>query len=163
MLDLGYGLFFPLLRSFLSPNQTMSVLVTISLIMANIGMYKLLRKLDFNKILSFIIGAAYGYTTFLMPRGGHLSYWCLFVFPWFYYFLIVFFTSKNNYIKILSIVGSSVIFVLTLWLNFYYFVILLISTFLLLTYFFIFNTKTFINNLKNIGNIYLKAFLSFYF
>ena len=55
MLDLGYGLFFPLLRPFLSPNQIMSVLVTVSLIMANIGMYMLLRKLDFNKILSFII------------------------------------------------------------------------------------------------------------
>ncbi|KKP27084.1 MAG: hypothetical protein UR15_C0039G0002 [Parcubacteria group bacterium GW2011_GWA2_31_28] len=75
MLDLGNGLFFPLLRPFLSTHQTMFTLVTVSLIIANIGMYLLLRKLNFNKVLSFIIGAAYGYMTFLMPRGGHLSYW----------------------------------------------------------------------------------------
>ncbi len=159
MLDLGYGLFFPLLRPFLSPNQTMSVLVTVSLIMANIGMYLLFRKLDFNKILSFIIGAAYGYTTFLMPRGGHLSYWCLFVFPWFYYFILNFFKNKKNYIKILSIAGSSLMFVFTLWLNFYYFIILLISIFSLLTYFLVFNSEIFLNYLKRYWQfVLLKGF-----
>lgn len=148
LLDLGYGLFFPIFRPFLSPHQTLYVLVTISLIIANIGMYLLLRKLNFSKILSFVIGAAYGYMTFLMPRGGHLSYWCLFVFPWFYYFLTVFFTNKKTHIKFLSIVGSSIIFVLTLWLNFYYFIILLISIFSLLTYFLVFNSKIFFSYLK---------------
>ena len=60
MLDLGNGLFFPLLRPFLSTHQTIYTLVTVSLIIANIGMYLLLRKLSFNKAISFIVGAAYG-------------------------------------------------------------------------------------------------------
>ena len=162
MLDLGNGLFFPLLRPFLSPHQTLSVLVTVSLIMASIGMYLLLRKLRFSRMLSFIIGAAYGYMTFLMPRAGHLSYWCYFVFPWFYYFVINFFLVKNNKEKFFNIIGSSIIFVLTLWLNFYYFVILLISIFSLFLYYLLFNKEIFLKKLKeNILFLLLKGIIIF--
>jgi len=148
LVDAGYGLFFPLFRPFLSAHQTMSILIALSLLMANIGMYLLLRELNFSKILSFIIGAAYGYMTFLMPRGGHLSYWCHFVFPWFYYFVISFFLAKDNKKKILNVISSSIFFVLTLWLNFYYFVMLLISLFSLLSFYFIFHNELFIKKLK---------------
>ncbi|MBI5122983.1 hypothetical protein HZA75_03945 [Candidatus Roizmanbacteria bacterium] len=162
MLDLGYGLFFPLLRPFLSPHQTISILVTVSLIVANIGMYMLLRKLNFSKIISFIIGAAYGYMTFLMPRGGHLSYWSIFLFPWFYFFITSFFIGKNNKNKILLIIGSSIIFVLTLWLNFYYFVILLISIFSLFLYYLLFNKEFFLKKLKeNMLFLLLKGVIIF--
>lgn len=150
LLDLGYGLFFPLLKPFLSTNQTVSVLVVIFLFLANIGMYLLLRKLNFNKVLSFIIGAAYGYMTFLMPRAGHLSYWCHFVFPWFYYCFISLLTNKNNFKKVLSSVGISLFFVLTLWSNFYYFVILLISIFSFIIYFLLLKTKIFFNQIKKL-------------
>ena len=148
LVDAGYGLFFPLFRPFLSAHQTMSILIALSLLMANIGMYLLLRELNFSKILSFIIGAAYGYMTFLMPRGGHLSYWYHFVFPWFYYFVISFFLAKDNKNKILNVISSSIFFVLTLWLNFYYFVMLLISLFSLLSFYFIFHNELFIKKLK---------------
>ncbi|EKE14764.1 MAG: hypothetical protein ACD_12C00312G0021 [uncultured bacterium] len=148
LVDAGYGLFFPLLRPFLSAHQTMSILITLSLLLANIGMYLLLRKLDINKIIAFIIGAAFGSMTFLMVRGGHLNYWCHFVFPWFYYFAVQIFQTEKKQTKILSTVGMSVFFVLALWLNFYYFVILLISIFSLLTFYFIFHNKLFIKKLK---------------
>lgn len=149
LLDLGYGLFFPLFRPYLSANQTLSILVTISLIAANIGMYLLLRKLNLSKILSFVVGAAYGYMTFLMPRAGHLSYWSIFLFPWFYYFLIdVLITQKNKFRSFLSSLGISLFFVLALWINFYYFVILLISIFSFCVYFLIFKTKFFFEQLK---------------
>lgn len=148
LLDAGYGLIFPLFRPFLSTHQTMSIIITLSLILASVGMCLLLRKLNINKIISFIIGAAFGYMTFLMVRGGHLNYWCQFVFPWFYYFAIYFFITKNKTKKILSIVGLSVFFVITLWLNFYYFIILLISIFSLLVFYFIFRNKLFIKKLK---------------
>ncbi|MFA6532560.1 MAG: hypothetical protein WCT22_01005 [Patescibacteria group bacterium] len=162
MLDLGYGLFFPLLRPFLSTNQTLSILVTVSLIAANIGMYLLLRKLNFSKILSFIIGAAYGYMTFLMPRAGHLSYWCLFVFPWFFYFIINFFLVKSNKSKIFSLIGSSIFFALTLWLNFYYFVILLVSIISLIVFYFLVDIKLFFKKIKeNIHFLFLEGIIIF--
>lgn len=148
LIDAGYGLIFPILRPFLSTHQSLSILIALALIMANIGMYLLLRKLNFSRTLSFIIGAAYGYMTFLMPRGGHLNYWCQFVFPWFYYFIIFFLTTTKKYLKILAIAGSSLMFVLTLWLNFYYFVMLLISIFSLILFYIIFDFKLLINKIR---------------
>lgn len=164
LVDAGNGLFFPLFKPFLSTHQTMSIIIALSLLLANIGMYFLLRKLNISKVIAFIIGAAFGYMTFLMPRGGHLTYWSHFVFPWFYFFVINFFTSKNNLRKILNIVGSSFLFVLTLWLNFYYFVMLLISIFSLLIYLFIFERKLFFQQLlKTWKYLLLKAILIFVF
>lgn len=150
LFDSGYGLFFPLFRPFLSTHQTMSILIALSLIMANVGMYLLLRKLDFDKLFSFIIGAAFGYMTFLMPRGGHLSYWCHFIFPWFYYCFISLLISKNNLKKALFSLGTAVFFVFTLWLNMYYFVVLLISIFSLISYFLILRHKIFFKQIKNL-------------
>lgn len=149
LFDSGYGLFFPLLRTFLSTHQAVSILIALSLIIANIGMYLLLRRLNFSKLLSFIIGAAFGYTTFLMPRAGHLTYWSHFVFPWFYYCCISLLTNKNNIKKVLFSFGVSVFFVLTLFLNMYYFIILLISIFSLVGYFLLFNNKIFFRHTKN--------------
>jgi hypothetical protein len=137
LVDSGNGLFFTTLRPFFSAHQSLSIIIALSLLMANIGMYLLLRKLNINKYIAFIIGAAFGYMTFLMPRMGHLSYWCHFVFPWFYYFIVSFFLTSDNKKKILNIIGFSTFFVLTLWLNFYYFVMILISLFSLLSFYFI--------------------------
>lgn len=148
LVDAGNGLFFPLFKFFLSTHQTLSMIIVLSLLLANIGMYLLLRKLNISRIVSFIIGAAFGYMTFLMPRQGHLNYWSHFLFPWFYYFILVFLSNKRNKIKIFAIIGSSIIFVLTLWINFYYSMMLLISIFSLLSYFFLFERKLFINQLK---------------
>lgn len=160
LLDLGYGLFFPLLRPFLSIHQTVSVMVVTFVLLANFGMYIFLRKLNLNKILSFIIGAAFGSMTFLMPRDGHLSYWCHFIFPWFYYCVLVFFLNKKFYTKLLAILASSLLFTLILWMNFYYFIMLLISIFFLLLYFLIFKTKLFFDNLKRYWRwILLQSFL----
>lgn len=155
LVDAGYGLFFTLFRPFLSTHQTMSILIALSLFMANIGMYLLLRKLRFSIIISFIIGAAYGYMTFLMPRGGHLSYWCHFMFPWFYYCLISLLTNKNKFKKVFSSVGVASFFVLTLWLNFYYFVTLLISVFSLIGYFLILKSKIFFQQIKKLWKYFI--------
>ena len=148
LVDAGNGLFYPLFKAYLSTHQSLSIVVALSLLAANVGMYLLLRKLNINKVLSFIIGAAFGYMTFLLPRGGHLSYWCHFVFPWFYLFVTRFFTTKNIKERLLNILGSSIFFVLALWLNFYYFVMLLISIFSLIVYFLVFERKTFFLELK---------------
>jgi len=162
LIDAGYGLIFPILRPFLSTHQSLSILIALALIMANIGMYLLLRKLNFSRTLSFIIGAAYGYMTFLMPRGGHLNYWCQFVFPWFYYFIIFFLTTPKKYLKILAIAGSSLMFVLTLWLNFYYFIMLLISIFSFIFFYIIFDFRLFINKIRdNFAYILLKVIFIF--
>lgn len=163
LVDAGNGLFFPFFKFFLSTHQTISMIIALSLLLANIGMYLLLRKLNINKVISFIIGAAFGYMTFLMPRQGHLNYWSHFLFPWFYYFMLIFLSNKKNLIKISAIIGSSIIFVLALWINFYYFVMLLISIFSLLTYFFLFERKTFIDKIKKYWKFLLFKVLVIFF
>lgn len=137
--DAGNGLFFLLLRPFLSIHQSMSVVVAFSLFFANIGMYLLLRRLRFNRAISFFVGLAYGYMTFLLPRGGHLNYWVIYVFPWFYYCALVLFTSKFTHEKWMASIGTAFFFVLTLWVNFYYFIMLLVSVLSFFLYFLIFN------------------------
>jgi len=148
LVDAGSGFYFTILRPFLSTYQSMAILVALSLIFANIGMYLLLRKLGFEKILSFILGAAYGYMTFLMPRGGHLSYWWIYLFPWFYYFILKFLKENKVNIRVLSTIGASVFFVMTLWSNAYYFIILLISIASILVYFFISKRETLFEQVK---------------
>lgn len=128
--DAGNGLFYLFLRPFFSIHQSMAVTVALANLIACIGMYLLLRKLGFSRLLSTILGLAYGYTTFIMPRNGHLNYWnTIYLFPWFYYFVLSLIRSSNALSKILYSFGIAIFFVLTLWLNFYYFIILLISIF----------------------------------
>ena len=148
--DAANGFFFLFLRPFFSVHQSMSIIVAFSLLFANIGMYLLLRTLKFDKLTSFFIGLSYGYMTFLMPRGGHLNYWCIYLFPWFYYCSINLLTNKSEFKKIIFSIGVALFFVLTLWLNFYYFVILLISIFSFAGYFLILKTKIFFIKIKNL-------------
>lgn len=148
LVDAGSGFYFTILRPFLSTYQSIAILVTLSLIFANIGMYLLLRKLGFEKILSFILGAAYGYMTFLMPRGGHLSYWWTYLFPWFYYFILKFLKENKVKVRVLSTIGASVCFVMTLWSNAYYFIMLLISITSILAYFFVSKRETLFEQIK---------------
>jgi len=146
--DAANGFYFLFLRPFFSINQSMSIIVVLSLLSANLGMYLLLRSLKFEKITSFFVGLAYGYMTFLMPRGGHLNYWCIYLFPWFYYCVISLSQSNKIFIKVFSSIGIALFFVLTLWLNFYYFIILLISIFCFICYYVIFKTRLFVEQIK---------------
>src|SRR3990167_1951404 len=66
--DAGSGFFFIFLRPFLSIHQAFYVTIALGLFAANIGMYLLLRKLNFSKLIAFILGLSYGYTTYLMVR-----------------------------------------------------------------------------------------------
>lgn len=148
LVDAGNGIFFVILRPFLSTHQAFSALIIIYLFLANIGMYLILRILRFDRRISFIIGAAFGYMTFLMPRGGHLNYWCHYLFPWFYLCVITLFTSKKKSAKTITTIGAAIFFILILYSNFYYFIILLISIGAFLLYFFIVRRELFIKKLK---------------
>lgn len=141
LVDAGNAFYYIFLRPFFSLHQSMSIVMIISLLLANFGMYLLLRRLNISKLLAFIIGAAYGYMTFLMPRGGHLSYWCHYLFPWFYYCLISLILDKKKNVKILSSIGVAFFFVMMLWSNFYYFIILLLSIVSFFLYFLIKDRK----------------------
>lgn len=160
LVDAGNAIYFILLRPFFSIHQTMSAVIILSLLLANLGMYLLLRKLKINQFIAFIIGAAYGYTTFLMPRGGHLSYWCHYLFPWFYYCSINLVINKDKRIKIASSVGVAFFFVMTLWSNFYYFIILLLSIFSFILYFLIEERKIILNKIKEVWHFLLFTFFS---
>ncbi len=78
--DSGSGFFFIFLRPFLTTNQSFYVTIALGLLAANIGMYLLMRKLKFNRLVSFLIGLSFGYTTFLMPRVGHITYFNIYLF-----------------------------------------------------------------------------------
>jgi len=159
LVDAGYGFFFVIFRQFFTVHQSLSIIIALSLLAANLGMYLLLRKIDIDKYTSFIIGAAYGYMTFLMPRGGHLSYWCHFVFPWYYYFIICFLKEKKHFNKVLTVFGSSVFFAFALWLNFYYFVMLLISIASFLFFYWVTDSKKLFQTIRNsLKYIFLKMF-----
>lgn len=157
--DAANGFYFLFLRPFFSVHQSMSIIATFSLLLANIGMYFLLRSLKFGKLTSFFIGLAYGYMTFLFPRGGHLNYWCIYLFPWFYFCLISLLQANKRIAKIIFSIGISLFFVLTLWLNFYYFVMLLISIFCLFVYYVIFKTKLFFEQIKKLCSYGILVFL----
>lgn len=157
--DATNGFYFLFLRPFFSIHQSMSIIAATSLFFANIGMYLLLRSLKFNKVISFFIGLAYGYMTFLMPRGGHLNYWCIYLFPWFYFFVINLLQSDRKITKIFLTIGVSFFFVLTLWLNFYYFIILLISITCLFSYFAIYKTRLLFNQINKNWHYGFFAFL----
>lgn len=139
--DAGNGIFFLFLRTFFSTHQSMAVVITMSQLFASLGMYLLLGRLKIERLIAFIIGLTFGYTTFIMPRAGHLNYWCFFVFAWFYYCMIVFFQAQTKRSKIISSLGVAFFFVLTLWLNFYYFVILFTSLASFGAYFLVFKRR----------------------
>ncbi|MEK7633234.1 MAG: hypothetical protein AAB437_00125 [Patescibacteria group bacterium] len=157
--DAANGFYFLFLRPFFSAHQSMSIIVALSLLFANIGMYLLLRTLKFDKLIAFFIGLSYGYMTFLFPRGGHLNYWCIYLFPWFYYCLANLLQSDKKFVRILSSFGASLFFVLTLWLNFYYFVMLLISLFCLFLYYLSFKRQLFYEQIKKLWPYGILTFL----
>lgn len=150
--DAGNGLFYLFLRPFLSTHQSMAMIATLSNLSASLGMYLLLRKLNLHQLVSVVLGLAYGYTTFIMPRGGHLNYWTtIYLFPWFYYFVLSLIKAHKTFSRVLFSLGAAVFFVLTLWLNFYYFIILLISILNLGLYLVIFRCKSFWQSVQKIG------------
>jgi len=125
--DSGNGFLFLFLRSFLSPHQSLSVIVAFGLLLASLGMYVLLRKLKIKRMTSFVIGSMFAYMTFLMPRLGHLNYMAIYVFPWMYYFLISLLQKNSIKQKIIYSVFVGFLFVVTLYANAYYFIMLCIS------------------------------------
>lgn len=147
--DIGLGFHFLYLRPFLSPHQALSLLVTLNFFLANICMYALLRKLGLRRLVSFLIGLAYGYMTFMTVRLGHLTYSFYYLFPLFYWSYLNFFTAKNSKDKIIFTVTTSLILVFTMWQHMYYFIMLLISIATLGLYHLISNTKKTINVVRD--------------
>lgn len=126
--DGGFSFYYVFLRPFLSSHQTLMIIMALNLLLANIGMYALLRKMNFSKLISFFIGLCYGFMTFLTPRlGAHPGYSAIGLFPLFYLCLLTFFKAKNRPERIISCLGVAFFFVMMFWQNVYYFIILLIS------------------------------------
>lgn len=121
--DSGNGFFFLLLRPWLSIHQSLSVIVVVSVVMACLGMYLLLKQLGVKRGLAFLLGAAFGFTTVLQPRMGHLTYMAIYVFPWFFYAVL---RAKP--------VMAAIILALALYHNLYYFVILGLMSVWMLVY-----------------------------
>ena len=96
--DAGNGLFYPLFRPFFSSYQSFMLIFALGQILANIGMYLLLCKLNIRKSISFIIALAYGYMTFLGPREGHMNYWAIYVFPWLYVSILQLISAEKHFL-----------------------------------------------------------------
>jgi len=147
--DSGVAFFFVFLRPFLSTHQSLYVMTAISLLLANIGMYLLLRILGVNKLISFLIGFAFGYMTFIHPRLGHITYFFFYPFSWFYLSILTIYKFKNTYIKIFASIIAGLLLTLTLYLNLYFFVSLLLSIGFFLAYFVIFERRLLLKIVKS--------------
>lgn len=149
--DAGFAFNLIPFRPFLSPHQSLSIIVVTNLLLANVGMFLLLRKMRFSLLISTLIALAYGNMTFLTVRLGHPGYSVIYLFPWFYYFCFQFIGSKNNFNKLILSFFIPFTFLLTLWQNMYYFIILLISCILFALYFLFYKRKILLNFIqKNI-------------
>lgn len=150
MSDPGQAFYFLLLRPFFTAQKSLLITVVTGILLANIGMYLLLRLLGFNKMIAFLLGFSYGYTTFLLPRIGHPGFiLSIFLFPWFYYFLIGFLKENRLIKKIFLLFGSCFVFAITLGQNLYYFIVLILSLLFLGMYFFITQRKFFFKSIIN--------------
>jgi hypothetical protein len=146
--DAGNGFFFLFLRPFFSVHQSMVLLVLFQIILANLGMFLLLRTFGISNAISFLIGLTYGYMTFLMLRLGHLTYFSIYVFPWFYYcFFQIVKDDNKTWQKLIFSLATSLVFTLALYHNLYYFIMLCLASFLLLIYGLIFQRKIIISAL----------------
>ncbi len=141
--DAANGFFYIPLRLFFSSYQSFVIIIALSQLFANVGMYLLLRKLKFDKILSCIISLAFTYMTFLAPREGHLSYWFIYMFPWFYLCVLHLISEKKQTYRYIAAIGTALFFALTLWINFYYFIMLCISIAIFFFYFLFLQPKMF--------------------
>ncbi len=147
--DSGVAFFFVFLRPFLSIHQSLYVMTAISLFLANVGMFLLLRILGINKLIAFLIGFAFGYMTFIHPRLGHITYFFFYPFPWFYLSLLTIYKFKNTYIKIFASIIAGLLLTLTLYLNLYFFVSLLLSIAFFLAYFIFFERSFLLKTVKS--------------
>ncbi len=139
--DIGFAFHFLYLRPFLSPHQSLSLLIILNFFLANICMYALLRKIGLRKIVSFLIGLAFGYITFMTVRLGHLTYSMYYVFPLFLLSCLYFITAKDVRHKLVFTLSTSLIFIFILWSHIYYFIFLLISAVTLCIYYLLFYPK----------------------
>lgn len=150
--DIGFAFHFLYLRPFLSPHQSLSLLVIINFFLANICMYALLRKLGISKLVAFLIGLAFGYMTFMTVRLGHLTYSLYYLFPLFFLFLLHFFSAKNGKWKIIYTLSTAFLFVATFLQHIYYFIMLILALMALGLYYLISNPQqSFKIVRKNIG------------
>lgn len=129
--DSGNALYFIALRPWLSTHQAMSITVALSIYAASVGMYLLLRKLKIGVGIAGILGLAFAYTTFLLPRMGHLTYMSIYVFPWFYLSALTMTGRGKLGKRVLGALGTAFFLAMALYHNLYYFVTLLLSAGLL--------------------------------
>jgi len=154
--DVGFAFHFLYLRPFLSPHQALSFLVILNMFLANIFMYALIRKLNIDKLTSFLIGLAFGFITFMSNRMGHLTYSLYYIFPLFYLSYLYFINARSNKSKIIFTLTTSAIFVFAMWQHMYYFIMLLISITSFGLYFLVTKRQKTFNLIKeNLGYIFL--------
>lgn len=130
------GIYFLLLRPFLSIHQSLMFIVVAGIFAANFTMYLLLRLLKIEKRTAFLFGLVYGFTPFLSLRvGGHPSYTAFYVFP-LLALLFLFLTQKKNplfKVGISILLGISL--VITVLTNLYFAVMVAVMLFLLVLFY----------------------------
>lgn len=131
------GFYFLFLRPFLSPHQSLMLIVVLGIYFSNFLMFLLLKELGMKKETAFLFGLVYGFTPFISYRvGGHQPYTALYVFP-----LIVLLTLRlirsNKRDKFINALVLGFSLALTVLTNLYFSVMiaLLTGVFLTLAYF----------------------------
>ena len=123
--DVGLAFLVAPWRGFLSIHQALMLVVVGGMIMGGWGMYLLLREMGIGKMNAFLMGLAFENNTFLLPRMGHVGYLATFwVFPWFFWLWQKFLRCQKPMVKVTIVIAGALLYLLSLWLNFYYFIIL---------------------------------------
>lgn len=132
------GVYFLILRPFLSVHQSLIFIVVTGIFAANFFMYLLLRLMKIEKKTTFLFGLAYGFTPFMSLRvGGHPSYTAIYLFPLLALLFLHLLERKKIIDKFATSFILGIVLVITLLTNLYYtLMIIFLILFLTIYYFF---------------------------
>lgn len=132
-----HGIYFLILRPFLSVHQSLMFISLVGIFAANVFMYLLLRFLKIEKKIAFLFALVFGFTPFISLRvGGHQSYTAIYVFPLVGLVFLNLITRKKRMEKILCSILLGIALVITLLVNLYFaLMVLLLAMFLGIAHF----------------------------
>ena len=147
------------LRPFLDIHQATIIIVLSNIVLANILMYALLRKMNIGWYPAFIGSLVYGFSPFLSYRIlGHYTYTTYYFFPLLVFIAAYYLQITKNSIKIPLSIAWGVSWALLFYANPYYFVMAVLALMFLMSYYLITETRKLRDILAtNIRNFLISA------
>lgn len=137
-----FALLFIPLRFLFNTHQSMMIILLLYFLLSEVGMYLLLRRLKVSHSISFIFSLVYTFTPFISVRiPEHYSYTPIYFFPWLFFFMFDFLSTKSSKKKYIISVLFSLLLGMELLTNFYYFITSLLLFFSYISFYLVKNLK----------------------